>query len=126
MGRYKGYSPITVALQGWENLTKPDTISRMISNYNKKINALPSDTDAAIRYQLGVASWTATMREYAPEISRIVAEAKARHVAKKTEAYERVRELRERGAPASEIIKAVANIIGGGVAPAPKIVVPAE
>ena len=116
MGKYKAYNPALVAATAWDELTKPETIDDMIRHYTEKIRNLPADRDAAIRYQIGVAAWTATMREFAPEISRVIATAKGEFLRRKGEALERARA----GESLEEIIRAIAGAI------APRITVPAE
>jgi len=119
MGKYKAYNPALVATTAWEELTKPATIDQMVRNYTEKIRNLPADRDAALRYQIGVAAWTATMREFAPEISRIVGSAKAEYLRRKGEALERARA----GASLEEIMRAIAGVVAPRVE---RIAVPAE
>jgi len=119
VGKYKAYNPALVAATAWDELTKPETIDDMIRHYTEKIRNLPADRDAAIRYQIGVAAWTATMREYAPEISRIIAGAKAEFLRRKGEALERARA----GASLDEILRAIAGVV---VPRVERVAVPAE
>ena len=119
MGKYKAYNPALVAATAWEELTKPETIDRMVRNYTDKIRGLPADRDAMLRYQIGVAAWTATMREYAPEISRVIANAKAEFLRRKGEALERARA----GEPLEEIIRAITGVV---VPRVERVAVPAE
>jgi hypothetical protein len=71
--KYRLLAPGQVAESAWSELTKPDKISEMKTNYTSAMDALPTNTDAKARYTGGVAGWTETMRT--PEIRDLVMKA---------------------------------------------------
>jgi hypothetical protein len=83
--RYRHLTPGTVADIAWSELTKPDKLSEMKSNYVKKMDELPANKDAESRYKTGVAQWTETMRtrEVRETIMKAVGRAKSIFLAKR-------------------------------------------
>ena len=87
MGRrkYRHLSSSQVAERAWSELTKPDKISEMKSNYASAMDALPTNTDAKARYTSGVAGWTEVMRtrEIRETVMKAIGRAKSLFLAKR-------------------------------------------
>jgi hypothetical protein len=83
--KYRLLPPGQVAENAWSTLTNSEKISKMKENYTKKIDALPTDTDAKARYTSGVAGWTETMRtrEVRETVMKAIGRAKSIFLAKR-------------------------------------------
>ncbi|ATY46493.1 VP4 [Sulfolobus ellipsoid virus 1] len=62
-------SPADVASNAWDKYLSK--INQMIANYTSVMQNMPSNADAEARYEKGVATWTAIMRN--PEVRNGIA-----------------------------------------------------
>jgi len=83
--KYRLLSPSQVAESAWGELTSPEKIRDMKTNYTDAMDKLPTDADAKARYTGGVAGWTETMRtpEIRDTIMKAVGKAKSLFVKKR-------------------------------------------
>ena len=83
--KYRHLSSSQVAERAWGELTKPEKISEMKSNYASAMDALPTNTDAKSRYVDSVTKWVDTMRskEVRETIMKAIGKAKAIYLARK-------------------------------------------
>jgi hypothetical protein len=83
--KYRLLPATQVANNAWSELTKPDKISEMKTNYTSAMDALPTNTDAEARYKSGVQGWTETMRtrEVRETIMKAIGKAKSAFLARR-------------------------------------------